>query len=155
MGVNDLAYSREGLRLTELFEGDVLTAYQDQRGVWTIGYGHTGDVHPGQTITQQEAEGLLAADIESAARIVNETVLVKLTQTQFDALVDFAFNAGAGSFRRSTLLKEVNAGHFPEAAAQFNLWDRCGGVVNAGLLRRRKAEAAEFSRDISASFEIV
>lgn len=155
MGVNNLAYSREGLRLTELFEGDVLTAYQDQRGIWTIGYGHTAGVHPGQTITQQEAEALLAADIESAVRIVNETVTVKLTQQQFDALVDFAFNVGAGSFRRSTLLKEINSGHFPEAAAQFNLWDHCGGVVNAGLLRRRRAEVAEFGRDISASFEIV
>lgn len=155
MGVNNLAYSREGLRLTELFEGDVLTAYQDQRGVWTIGYGHTEGVHPGQTITQAEAEALLAADIESAVRTVNETVRVKVTQAQFDALVDFAFNVGAGSFRRSTLLKEINAGEFPEAAAQFNLWDHCGGVVNAGLLRRRRAEAAEFNRDISASFEIV
>src|SRR6185437_11524020 len=144
-----------GLRLTEVFEGDGLTAYQDQRGVWTIGYGHTAGVHPGQTITQAEAEALLAADIESAVRTVDETVTVKLTQAQFDALVDFAFNVGADSFRRSTLLKEINSVDFPEAAAQFNLWDHCGGVVNAGLLRRRRAEAAEFNRDISASFEIV
>lgn len=154
MDVNELAYSREGLRLTELFEGDVLTAYQDQRGVWTIGYGHTAGVHPGQTITQQEAEALLAADIEAAVHCVNQAVEVKLTQAQFDALVDFAFNVGAGNFRESTLLKEVNTGHFPEAAAQFNLWDHCGGVVNAGLLRRRRAEASEFSRDISASVEM-
>ncbi|MGH9588375.1 MAG: lysozyme [Acidobacteriaceae bacterium] len=154
MGVNNLTYSKEGLRLTELFEGDVLTAYQDQRGVWTIGYGHTGDVHPGQSITQQEAEALLAGDISAAVQCVNDAVKAKLTQAQFDALVDFAFNVGAGNFRRSTLLKEVNAGHFPRAAAQFNLWDHCGGVVNAGLLRRRRAEAAEFGRDISASFEI-
>lgn len=155
MGTNNFTYSKEGLRLTEFFEGDVLTAYQDQRGVWTIGYGHTAGVHPGQIITQAEAEALLAADVESAVRTVDETVTVKLTQAQFDALVDFAFNVGADSFRRSTLLKEINSGHFPEAAAQFNLWDHCGGVVNAGLLRRRKAEAAEFSRDISASVEIV
>lgn len=155
MGVNDLTYSKEGLRLTELFEGEVLKAYQDQGGVWTIGYGHTGDVHPGETITQQEAEGLLAADIGAAVRCVNQCVEVRLTQTQFDALVDFAFNVGSGNFRNSTLLKEVNAGHFPEAAAQFDLWDHCGGVVNAGLLRRRRDEAAEFSRDISAPFEIV
>lgn len=155
MGVNDLAYSKEGLRLTELFEGDVLTAYRDQRGIWTIGYGHTAGVRPGQRITRAEAEALLTEDIESAVRVVNEAVTVALTQAQFDALVDFAFNVGAGSFRRSTLLREVNAGHFPEAAAQFNLWDHCGGVVNAGLLRRRRAETAEFSRDISASVEIV
>lgn len=155
MGVNNLTYSKDGLRLTELFEGDVLTAYQDQRGLWTIGYGHTAEVRPGRTITQEEAERLLAEDVESAASFVNREVKVKLTQGQFDALVDFAFNVGIGSFRKSTLLKEVNEGRFPEAIAQFDLWDHCGGVVNAGLLRRRKAEAAEFSGEISAGMEIV
>jgi lysozyme len=154
MGVNNLTYSKSGLRLTELFEGNVLTAYQDQRGVWTIGYGHTAGVHPGQTITREEAEALLAEDIQTAARCVNEVVAVQLTQTQFDSLVDFAFNVGPSAFKKSTLLKDINTGHFPEVVAQFNLWDHCGGVVNAGLLRRRQAEGAEFSGDISASVEI-
>lgn len=154
MGANNLTYSKDGLALTRLFEGDVLRAYQDQHGVWTIGYGHTAGVHPGQTITQQEAEGLLREDIQAAVHCVNQSVAVKLTQAQFDALVDFAFNVGTGNFRGSTLLREVNTGHFPEAAAQFNLWDHCGGIVNAGLLRRREAETAEFSRDISASIEV-
>jgi lysozyme len=154
MGVNNLTYSKSGLRLTELFEGNVLTAYQDQRGVWTIGYGHTAGVHPRQTITREEAEALLAEDIQTAARCVNEVVAVQLTQTQFDSLVDFAFNVGPSAFKKSTLLKDINTGHFPEVVAQFNLWDHCGGVVNAGLLRRRQAEGAEFSGDISASVEI-
>lgn len=144
MGANELTYSKEGLRLTELFEGDVLTAYQDQRGVWTIGYGHTAGVHSGQTITQEQAEAFLASDIRAAVECVNESVTVELTQRQFDALVDFVFNVGEGNFRRSTLLREINERHFPEAVAQFKLWDHCGGVVNAGLLRRRRAEAAEF-----------
>ncbi|HEV2464700.1 MAG TPA: lysozyme [Acidobacteriaceae bacterium] len=155
MGVNNLTYSKDGLRLTELFEGDVLTAYQDQRGLWTIGYGHTAGVHPGQTITQQEAEQYLAEDIRAAASFVNKAVEVKLTQAQFDALVDFAFNVGITNLRNSTLLKEINEGRFPEALAQFDLWDRCGGVVNAGLLRRRNAEVAEFGGEISAGIEIV
>ena len=155
MGVNNLTYGNEGLRLTELFEGDVLTAYQDQRGVWTIGYGHTAGVHPGQTITQQQAEALLASDAQAAADCVNDAVTVRLTQRQFDALVDFVFNLGEGNFRRSTLLREINAGHFPEAVSQFRLWDHCGGVVNAGLLRRRDAEAEAFGRDISAGMEAV
>lgn len=154
MSANNLTYSKDGLALTRLFEGDVLRAYQDQHGVWTIGYGHTAGVHPGQTITQQQAENLLGADIQAAVHCVNQYVAVKLTQAQFDALVDFAFNVGTGNFRSSTLLRKINAGQFPEAAAQFNLWDHCGGVVNAGLLRRRKAEAAEFSGDVSASFEV-
>jgi lysozyme len=151
MSVNDLTYSKNGLHLTELFEGDILTAYRDQHGLWTIGYGHTAGVHPGMTITQEQAAAFLLDDIRTAVECVNQVVQVKLTQPQFDSLVDFAFNVGITNFRHSTLLKEINAGKFPQAIAQFNLWDHCGGVVNAGLLRRRKAEAAEFSGDISAS----
>lgn len=149
MGVNNLTYSKNGLTLTELFEGDILTAYRDQRDVWTIGYGHTANVHPGQTVTQDEAAACLAADIHTAVNCVNEVVTVKLTQPQFDSLVDFAFNVGITNFRKSTLLKEINAGNFPQAIAQFNLWDHCGGIVNAGLLRRRQAEAAEFSENLT------
>lgn len=153
MGVNNLTYSKDGLRLTQRFEGDILTAYQDQRGVWTIGYGHTAGVHPGQTITQELAIAYLESDIQTAVRCINQVVSVELTQPQFDSLVDFAFNTGITSFRHSTLLRDVNTGQFPEAIAQFNLWDHCGGVVNAGLLRRRQAEASEFSGDLSAAIE--
>src|ERR1700751_3444322 len=151
MGVNNLTYSKNGLALTELFEGDVLSAYQDQRGVWTIGYGHTAGVHPGQTITQAQAEAFLLSDVSAAVRFVSEVGEVALTQGQFDALVDFTFNLGVGNFKNSTLLKDINAGNFPAAIAQFSLWDKCGGVVNAGLLRRRNAEAAEFAGTSSSS----
>jgi lysozyme len=145
MGVNDLMYSGKGLALTEQFEGCSLTAYQDQVGVWTIGYGHTGaDVTPGLTITQQQAEALLAKDVLAAARCVNTMVKLQLTQCEFDALVDFVFNLGAGNFARSTLLTALNAGDFPRAAAQFECWDRAGGIVVAGLLRRRQAELGLF-----------
>lgn len=150
MEINSFTYSKPGLALTELFEGNILGAYKDQRGVWTIGYGHTAGVYPGMTITQQEAEAFLAADVGAASACVNGAVTVRLTQAQFDALVDFAFNVGITNFRHSTLLRDVNAGHFPEAVAQFRLWDHCGGVVDDGLLRRRKAEAREFGGEISA-----
>lgn len=145
MGVNNLTYSANGLSLTEQFEGFRLTAYQDQVGVWTIGYGHTGpDVTPGQTITVAEAQALLAQDVSSAAGCVNTVVAVKLTQQEFDALVDFVFNLGTGAFKGSTMLRDLNDGDFTSAAAQFARWDRAGGVVVAGLLRRRQAEAALF-----------
>ena len=122
-----------------------LTAYQDQVGVWTIGYGHTGpDVTAGLTITIAEAQALLAQDVSSAAACVNTAVAVKLTQQEFDALVDFVFNLGTGAFKGSTMLRDLNAGDFANAAAQFDLWDRAGGAVVAGLLRRRQAEAALF-----------
>jgi lysozyme len=145
MPVNNLTYSKDGLALTELFEGDVLTAYQDQKGVWTIGYGHTAGVQPGQRITQAQAEAFLQDDVSTAANCVNDVVEVPLAQQQFDALVDFIFNLGTGNFKSSTLLKDINAGNVPAAIAQFKLWDHCGGVVNDGLLRRRNAEAAEFA----------
>jgi lysozyme len=146
MSLNNLTYSVKGMAITEMFEGCRLVAYQDQVGVWTIGYGHTGpDVTPGLTITLAQAQALLGRDVSSAAACVNNSVLVKLTQEEFDALVDFVFNVGAGAFKGSSLLRDLNAGDFAGAAAQFELWDHAGGVVNPGLLRRRQAEAALFN----------
>jgi lysozyme len=146
--VNNLSYSKSGLALTEQFEGLRLTAYQDSVGVWTIGYGHTGpDVYPGLTITQIEAETLLLKDVAIAAGSVNRLVTVPLDQNEFDALVDFVFNLGTGAFAGSTLLRDLNAGNFAGAAAQFQNWDHAGGKVLAGLLQRRLAEAKLFQSD--------
>jgi lysozyme len=139
-------YSDAGLALTRSFEGLRLTAYQDCAGIWTIGYGHTGpDVHSGQTITEFEAEALLRADLAAAVACVNRAVTAPITQPQFDALVDFCFNAGRGSFLGSTLLRVLNQGDATAAAAQFGLWVHAGGQVVPGLVRRRRAEAALFS----------
>ena len=150
MGVNNLSYGKAGLSLTEQCEGCVLTAYQDQVGVWTIGYGHTGpDVQPGLTITEQQAEDLLTGDVGSAASCVNRVVEIELQQDEFDALTDFVFNLGAGAFEGSTLLRELNAGDFAAAAAQFDLWDHAGGAVVAGLLRRRQLESSLFEEGLA------
>jgi lysozyme len=152
MGVNNLTYSGNGLSLTEQFEGCRLTAYQDQVGVWTIGYGHTGsDVTPGLTVTQDQAQALLAKDVGSAATCVNDVVAIKLTQDEFDALVDFVFNLGIQAFTGSTLLRDLDSGDLTAAAAQFDLWDRAGGAVVAGLLRRRQAETALFDTNGSST----
>jgi lysozyme len=140
-----MEYSKNGLALTESFEGCKLTAYQDVRGVWTIGYGHTGtEVCAGLVWTQAQAEAALLADIQNAVNRVNSLVHVALTQPEFDALVDFTFNVGAGAFASSTMLKLLNAGNYQGAAAQFDRWDMAGGQVVAGLLRRRQAETQEF-----------
>lgn len=152
MGCNNLQYSGKGMSLTEQCEGLRLSAYQDQVGVWTIGYGHTGpEVKPGLTITRQQAEELLAHDVLSAVNCVNTAVAVPLSQCEFDALVDFVFNLGAGAFRTSTLLRDLNASKFDAAAAQFACWDHAGGTVVAGLLRRRQEEAALFSSNQAIS----
>jgi len=151
---NNLSYSKNGLSLTQSFEGVRLTAHQDQVGVWTIGYGHTGpDVHGGLAITQEQANDLLMGDVSHAAAAVNRLVTVPLTQDQFDALVDFVFNVGIGNFGSSTLLRELNASNFTEAAAQFERWSHAGGIVVAGLLRRRQAEAKLFQTDLPTAEE--
>ncbi len=145
MAVNHLTYSKAGLCLTERCEGLRCEAYQDQVGVWTIGYGHTGpDVHPGLVITQATAEKLLEQDISKAAHSVNTLVTVPLTQAEFDALVDFVFNLGTGAFLKSTLLTRLNSSDFSGAAEQFAQWDHAGGKVVAGLLARRSQEASLF-----------
>ncbi|MGA7156034.1 MAG: lysozyme [Acidobacteriaceae bacterium] len=140
-------YSEEGLALTKSFEGLHLEAYRDCAGIWTIGYGHTGPaVSDGQTINDEEAEMLLRADLAEAITWVNRKITAKVSQNQFDALVDFCFNAGRGNFVQSTLLRKVNAEDFAGAAAQFGLWVHAGGEVVPGLVRRRAAEAEMFAR---------
>ena len=140
-------YSEAGLALTKNFEGLNLAAYVDQRGVWTIGYGHTGpNVHAGLQITEEEAEVFLESDITGAVAGVNRLVTSPLTQNQFDALVDFTFNLGCASLMHSTLLRRVNAGEFAEAAREFLLWDHVRGRVFPGLLRRRQAEMEMFQK---------
>ena len=141
-----MKYSKAGLALTESFEGCRLQAYQDSKGVWTIGYGHTAGVHSGMTGTQDLANQWLAQDVQWAESAVNANVHVALTQPEFDALVDFVFNAGSGNFRASTMLGLINRGDMHGAALEFTKWDKCGGNVVAGLLRRRVAEENLFSK---------
>jgi lysozyme len=143
--VANFTFSDTGCNLTKKFEGLRLTAYQDQVGVWTIGYGHTGrEVHGGMEITEDQADVLLHSDVASAVACVNRAVTAEISQCQFDALVDFVFNLGCARLLGSTLLRHVNAGEFDPAAQQFLLWDHAGGVVVPGLLVRRQAEVVMF-----------
>lgn len=142
----NLTYSERGLKLTKQFEGLRLAAYQDQRGNWTIGYGHTGPgVHEGLRITEAEAEMFLTNDVTCAVAGVNRMVTSSITQNQFDALVDFAFNLGCTTLMHSNLLALVNASDFTAAANEFLRWDHTGGRVSPGLLRRRQAEMELFN----------
>lgn len=139
------SYSAAGLALTQQFEGCSLTSYQDQVGVWTIGYGHTTGVTPGMTITPDQATAFLTQDVQGAVDCVNNNVQVPLTQGQFDALVDFVFNLGAGNFLNSTLLSLLNQGNYAGASQEFPKWDHAGGQVVTGLWRRRMAEQTLFN----------
>jgi lysozyme len=130
--------------LVKASEGCRLTAYRDSVGILTIGYGSTGGIKPGQTITQAEAEAMLVDDLDAAAEAVHKLVTVLLTQGQFDALCDFVFNLGEGRLRDSTLLRLLNQGKYGEAAAQFRFWVMAGGHPLPGLVKRRAAERALF-----------
>lgn len=144
----NLFYSKHGLELTEQFEGFKAAAYQDQGGVWTIGYGHTLSVFPGRTISQAQAEHYLAIDVRVAENAVKRLVTVPLGQLMFDALTDFVFNCGSGNFAKSSLLKAVNNKDAAAVIAEFKKWDKIAGVSNKGLARRRLAESELYRQGI-------
>ena len=132
--------SKKGLELIMSFEGCRLAAYQDAGGVWTIGYGHTGDVKPNTAITKQQAELYLIYDLTNKEKYVNSyDNIYHFTQNQFDALVSFCYNAGQGNLK-----KLLDDGNKPIELVKVDLPNTCikakGKVLN-GLIRRRKAEA--------------
>jgi lysozyme len=121
-------------------EGRRLRAYQDSRGVWTIGIGHTRGVRQGMTCTEAQAETWLEQDLAEAEATVNRLAL-PCTQNQFDALVSFVFNEGPTKFAGSTLLHLHRARDYAAAAGEFGKWIYCDHKVLPGLIKRRAAEA--------------
>jgi lysozyme len=122
-----------------------LTAYQDSGGNWTIGCGHTGGVHEGQTITRAQADELFRRDIAPCEDAVNSAVKVTLLQPEFDALCSFAFNVGVGAFHSSTLLKKLNEGSYSAVPGELRRWNKSNGQVNRGLVNRRESEIAQWN----------
>lgn len=139
-----------GLALIKQYEGCRLAAYRCAAGVWTIGYGHTAGAHSGMTITQAQADAYLQQDIAKFEGYVNNPAYVPITanlnQNQFDALVSFAFNLGAGNLRK--LCKGRTAAQIAQAMTQYC---KANGKVLAGLRRRRAAEQALFNKPVSAA----
>lgn len=134
--------TREGLELIKRMEGCRLTAYRCPAGVLTIGYGHTKDVKEGQRISQAEAERMLEADLRYYEQMVGMLVTKPLKEHQVDALVSFAYNCGSNALMGSTLLKRVNANpQDPRIREAFLMWNKAGGKVLPGLVKRREAEA--------------
>lgn len=137
--------SEKGLEHIADSEGTKLYAYLDTGGVWTIGVGHTGpEVVRGLQISHAKAMEYLAEDVEEAEDAVNRLVKVDLTQNQFDMLVSFVFNVGEGQFKKSTLLKVLNAGNYDTAADEFLKWKFDNGKMIQGLLNRRIEEREIF-----------
>ena len=139
--------SLAGLALLKKSEGFRARTYMDVNGLPTIGYGHrllNPQSFPDGICEPQAAE-ILKADVRDAEQAVARLVKVPLKQGQFDALVDFCFNLGAGRLASSTLLKILNGGRYEAAAEQLLRWDVAAGEENVGLKARREAEVALWS----------
>jgi GH24 family phage-related lysozyme (muramidase) len=142
------------IALLHHFESCRLTAYRCPAGVWTIGWGNTryedgGPVKPGDRISQQRADALfrniLATFEDGVAKAAP-----RATDHQFGAMVSLAYNIGMAAFGRSSVLHRHNAGAHDKAADAFLLWNKGGGKVLAGLVRRRNAERLLYLGDFAA-----
>jgi len=136
--------SQEGLSLIKKFEGCELEAYKCAAGVWTIGYGSTKSVKEGDTLTQEKADKLLLHEMNEYEGYVNEMVKVDLKQNEFDSLVSWVFNLGPSNLSSSTLLQKLNNKDWDDVPNQIKRWNKAGGQVKQGLVRRREAEALLF-----------
>lgn len=148
MGTKPSKTGKNGLQLIKEFEGFVSKPYLDPIGIPTIGYGATHYVDgrkvkmTDKPISEPEASELLKEMLKGYEGIVIATVKSKINQNQFDALVSFVYNLGGANFRKSTLLKKVNANPMDLTIShEFLKWNKAGGKVMKGLTRRRKAES--------------
>lgn len=144
--------SANGLNLIKKYEGLSLKAYKatPSEQYYTIGYGHYGsDVRSDETITKNEADTLLKADVKRFEDGVTNLVKVKINQNQFDALVSFAYNLGLMNLKSSDLLKYLNNGDYVSASNEIPKWCHAGGKVLNGLVKRRKEEKELFDTPVS------
>jgi lysozyme len=142
--------SEEGVALIKKFEGcpqkdGMCYSYQDAIGVWTLGYGFTKNVGPESKITVEEAERRLVEELREYEGYVNKLVEVELTQNEFDSLVAWVYNLGPTNLSQSTLLNELNKGNYNRVPSEIRRWNKAGGKVLDGLVRRREAEALLWS----------
>ncbi|CAB4152274.1 COG3772 Phage-related lysozyme (muraminidase) [uncultured Caudovirales phage] len=144
--------SKNCLELIKSSEGFSAKPYLCPAGIPTIGYGSTRYANgfavslKDTPITEQVAGDIMLATLQTYEDAVTRYVTAPLNQNQFDALVDFAYNAGAQNLRTSTLVRKLNAGDYKGAAAEFPRWNMGGGKILTGLVTRRAKERALFER---------
>ena len=136
--------SQEGVSLIKKFEGCELEAYKCAAGKWTIGYGRTKNVKEGDTIEQEVADNLLNEEMSEYEGYINDMVESDLKQNEFDALVSWVYNLGSSNLSSSTLLQKLNTKEWDDVPNQIKRWNKAGGKVLQGLIRRREAEALLF-----------
>ncbi len=157
--------SENGLALVKAFESCMAAVrtrpgffkpYRDSAGVLTIGWGHTNHHLPrfdGNTIwSQQQCDDALARDMQVFERWVRDHAMVALMQHEFDALASWSFNTGGPA--SATLWKKFNGGDRAAIPAELAKWNRAGGRVLAGLVRRRKAEGLLFAGRVAEALKV-
>lgn len=142
--VSKLSVSQEGIDMIKDFEGFRSHPYTCPGGALTIGYGTT--MKPGEftSVTKEQAEALLRKSVAGFEKSIKKLVSVPLNQNQYDALVSFTYNVGAGALKRSTLLKKLNSGDYSAAADELLRFTRSNGKVLEGLEKRRQKERGLF-----------
>ncbi len=145
----ELKTSEQGLAHVANMEGCRLKAYQCSADKWTAGLGHTHSIKPGDSITLEQAADYFIEDVAQAEQIVNSSISQAPTQSEYDMMVSFVFNLGAGNFKRSTLLKKFNAGDRIGACNEYLRWvyvsgkncrikaNNCSGIVTRREVERR------------------
>jgi lysozyme len=140
--------SKNVIDIIKQMEGFRNKSYQDVVGVWTVGYGSTRingkPVSLGMTCTEEEAVQYILDELSPVAERITKMVTVPLTQNQFDSLCDFAYNLGSGALQGSTLMKRLNLKDYEGAANEFAKWNKAGGKVLNGLVKRRELERKLF-----------
>lgn len=141
--------SKQGLDLIKSFEGLRLKAYQDSKGVWTIGWGHTKNVHPGDVITREQAERFIRDDFAWVERTLNADLVAGrdkplVTQNEFDALCSLVFNIGSDAYLDSTVRRKIKQGDKMAAARAFKMWVYSNHKFVQGLANRRADEVRLF-----------
>ena len=147
--------NRAGIELIKSFEGLRLNAYLCPAGVWTIGYGHTSAagepaVKPSMKISAQDAADILVQDLVKYEAAVSKALTRNPNDNQFSAMVSLCYNIGPGAFASSTVVRRFNAGLLQEAADAFRMWNKGGGKVLPGLVRRRDEERALFLAPVAS-----
>lgn len=150
--------SEQGVAFISRWEGCLLEAYLDIAGVWTIGFGHIAGFKDGRfnaqsVISKEDALALLHEDLKDAVVAVNKLIVVPMLQWEFDALVSFTFNVGAGALKQSTARQRINLGNKKGGADALTWWnkadlDKDGKTepheISKGLENRRRAEMRLF-----------
>lgn len=141
-----MTISESGIVFIKHQESCRLNAYRDIGGVWTIGWGSTGNVHAGDTLTQEQADALFLQDLQPIVAALNKWLTwPTVRQCEFDAFCSFTFNLGIGALESSTVLKRYNyQGPVGDTSEAFLWWDEVNGKPDEAILERRKREQSMF-----------